>query len=120
MTYTSKNELVTFDAVTSRHLQKNQIGTAQRQHMMLGDGETTTAEERAMIDLVLQSSAHGQEPNSETHQQLVLQSQETDRVHLNLSTAVKADNLKELAAMKLLEQLRRRASDASSGTRQSK
>ena len=29
---------------------------------------------------------------------------ETERVQLNLSTAVKPDNLKELAAMRLLEQ----------------
>ena len=60
MTYTSRNELVTFDVVASSQQAKKPGSTvANRRHLVLSDGEVTTAEEQAMIDLVLRSSDQG-------------------------------------------------------------
>lgn len=53
MTYTSKNELVTFDVV----LNPNHAASSNRQHLMVNDSDANSAEERAMIDMVLRSGA---------------------------------------------------------------
>ena len=52
ITYTSKNELVTFDVVLN--LQHN--NSSANMQSMLTDGEANSAEERAMIDMIIRSN----------------------------------------------------------------
>ena len=63
MTYTSKNELVTFDVVLNPN---HHAAGANRQHLMaVNDSDANSAEERAMIDMVLRSGGNGAHAGSQ-------------------------------------------------------
>ena len=101
MTYTSKNELVTFDVLLSP-LKNGATANHKLNGNLDDENDASLQEERAMMDMVLRSQGN------QLYQHETL---ETERVHLNLSTAVKPENLKELAAMRLLEQGRQQSVD---------
>jgi len=81
MTYTSKNELVTFDVKASTTLAANASSAAQA---TVGD-DAALAEEKTMFEMVARSNPNGS--NSAVgapSRALLANATETDRVQLNL------------------------------------